>query len=592
MSEQKAESAQKQQNQSQSQIGAHENAGKMQKVTTQNNNSALELDYLRERLQHLQDSLLKDFKKCINEEIENVVQELRQHELQLNEFRGFAKSQHTNTWSNRIAVTEDTQTANGKVPTEKSKEINPESSDNKVAGKHKKQPRPLPDKVFKIRESYLTALLEVDHMRTIYHIFVAILLMLLIQSISYDYLAEGRVYFGLGTFKSSLEKIEYVFGIWLLEHAVVFLLYYAFKMWTNVRVKLARQPALQSFWSHSCLITYISSQLLFGYVASALCLKLDLTFITSSILLLESTRLLMKMHSFVRTNAGRVLAGKLKTDAISGDVDDICDVQQSAQAIRLPSFSSYLYFLFAPTLIYRDSYPRTTHIRWKFALARFMEVVGVAFFYSYIFERYIRVQYENIGLEELSLRTFVIKLHSMVMPNNIIFLCGFYLILHSWLNFTSELLRFGDRMFYKDWWTSSTYDEYFRNWNVVVHDWLYEYIYKDSYNYLFKGAKLPAMLMVFYTSALVHEHIIGFALKLFFPVMFCFFGGFSVGLIFLFRNASKRVGNFVVWFTLIFGNGLLFSLYSIEYYARQNCPRTYESWTDYFVPTMWTCYNK
>uniref|UniRef100_A0A0K8U8F3 Sterol O-acyltransferase 1 n=1 Tax=Bactrocera latifrons TaxID=174628 RepID=A0A0K8U8F3_BACLA len=350
--------------------------------------------------------------------------------------------------------------------------------------------------------------------------------------------------------------------------------------------------ALQSFWSHSCLITYISSQLLFGYVASALCLKLDLTFITASILLLESTRLLMKMHSFVRTNAGRVLAGKLKTDALSIDVDDLYDVQQSTQAIRLPSFSSYLYFLFAPTLIYRDSYPRTTHIRWKFVLARFMEVVGVAFFYSYIFERYIRVQYENIGLEELSLRTLVIKLHSMVMPNNIIFLCGFYLILHSWLNFTSELLRFGDRMFYKDWWTSSTYDEYFRNWNVVVHDWLYEYIYKDSYNHLFKGAKLPAMLMVFYTSALVHEHIIGFALQLFFPVMFCFFGGFSMGLLFLFRNASKRVGNFVVWFSLILGNGLLYSLYSIEYYAQKNCPRAYESWTDYFVPTVWTCYNK
>lgn len=350
--------------------------------------------------------------------------------------------------------------------------------------------------------------------------------------------------------------------------------------------------ALQSFWSHSCLITYISSQLLFGYVASVLCLKLDLTFITASVLLLESTRLLMKMHAFVRTNAGRVLAGKLKTDAITSDVDDVNNAQQLSQAILLPSFNSYLYFLFAPTLLYRDSYPRTTHIRWKFALARLMEVIAVAFLYSYIFERYIKVQYGNIGLEELSLRTFVIKLHSMVMPNNIIFLCGFYLVLHSWLNFTAELLRFGDRMFYRDWWTSSTYDAYFRNWNVVVHDWLYEYIYKESYNHLFKGSKLPASLMVFYTSALVHEHIIGFALRLFFPVLFCFFGGFAVLLVFLFRNASKRVGNFVVWFTLIFGNGLLFSLYSIEYYARQNCPRTYDSWTDYFVPTVWTCYNK
>ncbi|XP_011185430.1 sterol O-acyltransferase 1 [Zeugodacus cucurbitae] len=593
MSEQKIESAQSEQKQNQIKISACKNGVEMKKANPDKYTSALELDYLRERLHNLQDILLKDFKKRINEEIEDVVQELRQHELQLNEFRGFAKSQNTNTWSNRIAVTADNQTGNGNVPTESSEKICTASGDNKIlSGKHKKQPRPLPDKVFIVRESYLTALLEVDHMRTIYHIFATILLMLLIQSISYDYLAEGRVYFGLGTFKSSLVKIEYVFGIWLLEHTIVFLLYYAFKMWANVRVKLARQPALQSFWSHSCLITYISAQLVFGYVASALCVKLELTFITSSILLLESTRLLMKMHSFVRTNAARVLAGKLKTDALSSDVNDVRDQQSSAQAIRLPSFSSYLYFLFAPTLIYRDSYPRTTHIRWKFALARFMEVVAIAFVYSYLFERYIKAQYENIGREELSLRTFVIKLHSMVMPNNIIFLCGFYLILHSWLNFTAELLRFGDRMFYKDWWTSHTYDAYFRNWNVVVHDWLYEYIYKDSYNYLFKGSKLPATLMVFYTSALVHEHIIGFALRLFFPVMFCFFGGFAVVMVFLFRNASKRVGNFAVWSTLIIGNGLLFSLYSIEYYARQNCTRTYESWTDYFVPTVWTCYNK
>lgn len=153
----------------------------------------MELDYLRERLRNLQDILLQDFKKRINEEIENVVQELRQHELQLKEFRGFSKSQTSNTWSNRIAVTENRQIGNGNVPTTRYEEIsNTRANNNKESGKHKNQPRPLPDKVFIMRESYLTALLEVDHMRTIYHIFVAILLMLLLQSISYDYLAEGR----------------------------------------------------------------------------------------------------------------------------------------------------------------------------------------------------------------------------------------------------------------------------------------------------------------------------------------------------------------------------------------------------------------
>ncbi|GCB84355.1 hypothetical protein scyTo_0024966, partial [Scyliorhinus torazame] len=41
------------------------------------------------------------------------------------------------------------------------------------------------------------------------------------------------------------------------------------------------------------------------------------------------------------------------------------------------------------------------------------------------------------------------------------------------------MLRFGDRMFYKDWWNSTSFANYYRTWNVVVHDWLYCYTYSD-----------------------------------------------------------------------------------------------------------------
>lgn len=33
----------------------------------------------------------------------------------------------------------------------------------------------------------------------------------------------------------------------------------------------------------------------------------------------------------------------------------------------------------------------------------------------------------------------------------------------------------------QDWWNSNSYADYYRTWNVVVHDWLYAYIYKDLY---------------------------------------------------------------------------------------------------------------
>jgi len=31
----------------------------------------------------------------------------------------------------------------------------------------------------------------------------------------------------------------------------------------------------------------------------------------------------------------------------------------------------------------------------------------------------------------------------------------------------------------KDWWNSNSFSSYYRMWNVVVHDWLYAYVYRD-----------------------------------------------------------------------------------------------------------------
>lgn len=325
---------------------------------------------------------------------------------------------------------------------------------------------------------------------------------------------------------------------------------------------------------------YISAQLVFGYVSTSLCLKFQLPFVSACVLLLESTRLLMKMHAYVRYNAARVLLGKQKTD---GELKDARPY--------LPPLHCYVYFLFAPTLIYRDNYPRTKQIRWKFALSRLMEIVAVAFFYAFIHERHIREYFGQFGKEALGPSQLIVKIFGMMLPSAVILLCGFYMILHSWLNFTAELLRFGDRMFYKDWWTSHTYDGYYRNWNVVVHDWLYEYVYRDLYTYVFKGSKVVASLLVFMISALVHEQVLGFGLQLFFPVMFMFFGVIGVALVFLMRSAPKTLGNICVWFTLVFGNGVMISLYSMEYYARRNCELRYEHWADHITPAIWRCYH-
>lgn len=56
----------------------------------------------------------------------------------------------------------------------------------------------------------------------------------------------------------------------------------------------------------------------------------------------------MKTHAFVRSNVPVILAGKRKTEQ-----DELGQSQQFS-----PTFQQYVYFLFAPTLVYRNYYPR------------------------------------------------------------------------------------------------------------------------------------------------------------------------------------------------------------------------------------------
>nr|CAD7402519.1 unnamed protein product [Timema cristinae] len=55
-------------------------------------------------------------------------------------------------------------------------------------------------------------------------------------------------------------------------------------------------------------------------------------------------RLLMKSYAFVRSNVPKTMAFKTHTDS-------------KEECAPCPEFSCFLYYLFAPTLVYRDNYP-------------------------------------------------------------------------------------------------------------------------------------------------------------------------------------------------------------------------------------------
>ena len=62
-------------------------------------------------------------------------------------------------------------------------------------------------------------------------------------------------------------------------------------------------------------------------------------------------------------------------------------------------------------------------------------------------------------------------------------------------------------------------------WNVVVHDWLFAYIYKDTLLLFGEDKKALAAILVFVLSAIAHEYILILAFGFFFPLLFFMFGG-------------------------------------------------------------------
>ena len=74
-------------------------------------------------------------------------------------------------------------------------------------------------------------------------------------------------------------------------------------------------------------------------------------------------------------------------------------IEQSAEDRPCPDFSQFLYFLFAPTLIYRDSYPMTPKVRWDIVRTNLAQVK-----YQYRFD------YNQYGLNKLSAQMTLIEL--------------------------------------------------------------------------------------------------------------------------------------------------------------------------------------
>nr|XP_034978004.1 sterol O-acyltransferase 1-like [Zootoca vivipara]XP_034978006.1 sterol O-acyltransferase 1-like [Zootoca vivipara]XP_034978007.1 sterol O-acyltransferase 1-like [Zootoca vivipara] len=430
-------------------------------------------------------------------------------------------------------------------------------------------------KVFVARKSALDELFEVEDIRTIHHMFIAFFILIILSTLIVNFIDEGRLVLEFDLLVYTFGKGSVVASTWLYMFLFTLTVPYGlFLLWAQGYHGSSHKTIRSAFFGGLFMIFQIFG---LGVGPAYIAIVYNLPPASAAIVILEQVRLLMKIYSFIRENTPRILSF----------------TPQKTNTVQVPKVSQYLYFLFAPTLIYRDEYPRTPTIRWSYVATMFAQVLGSLFYTSYLCDKHLLPAFRNYSREHFNVRELVLCIFNTILPSTLMTIFLYFLLFHCWLNAFAEMLRFADRMFYKDWWNSTSYARYFRTWNVVVHDWLYYYAYKD-FLWLFGGkSKAVAMLSVFTLSAIVHEYVLAVCLGYFYPVLFCIFMGF--GMVFNFILNDRRKGpiwNVILWSTFILGLGILFCLYTQEWYAHKHCPLENPTFLDYVKPRSWTCHLK
>ncbi|KAI1778274.1 MBOAT family protein [Hypoxylon cercidicola] len=236
------------------------------------------------------------------------------------------------------------------------------------------------------------------------------------------------------------------------------------------------------------------------------------------------------------------------------------------------TFVNHYEYIVLPTVVYELQYPRSDSINWSYVAEKACALVGVIFVMIMISQAFIYpVVMRTVDMKEAGwttaqrLQEFPWVLSDLLFPFMMEYLMAWYLIWETVLNILAELTYFADRSFYDAWWNSVSWDQYARDWNRPVHNFLLRHVYHSSISSM-KVNKHTATLITFFLSACVHE-----------LVMWCLFKKLRGYLLILqmcqlplvklsrtkwLRN-QETLGNMLFWTGIFTGPSLLCSLYLI-----------------------------
>ena len=185
------------------------------------------------------------------------------------------------------------------------------------------------------------------------------------------------------------------------------------------------------------------------------------------------------------------------------------DIYSACPYPRNITLSNLSYFWWAPTLVYQPVYPRSSSIRWLFVAKRVAECFSLSIFIWFASAQYAAPLLHNslLKIASLDVPSIVERLMKLSTISLITWLAGFFAIFQSALNALAEIMRFGDREFYTEWWNSPSVGAYWRTWNKPVYSFMKRHIYNPLVARGWSSHAASAWVFVF--SGLLHELLVG-----------------------------------------------------------------------------------
>lgn len=173
------------------------------------------------------------------------------------------------------------------------------------------------------------------------------------------------------------------------------------------------------------------------------------------------------------------------------------------------TLANLCYFWWAPTLVYQPYYPRTDRIRWTFFFKRVGEVIALSVFIWLTCAQYAVPVLRNSldGMAVLDFSSIAERLMKLSTISLIVWLAGFFAMFQSFLNALAEIMMFGDRVFYEDWWNSTSLKMYWSTWNKPVYHFMRRHIYSPLLGRGWSHQAASAWVFVF--SGFLHELAVG-----------------------------------------------------------------------------------